>query len=70
MRRKILIEIDISPTNEAVKSYERNIDSIIEDETDSVLEKLRYRIDGYVIKNEGHFETWAGTKVKVYIQDE
>ena len=70
MRRKILIEIDISPTNEAIKDYDGDVDCLMEDEIDSVLEKLRYSLDGFDVRKSGEYKTWGQTKVKVIVSQE
>lgn len=65
MKRTILIEIEINPTDEAIESYEGDIECLMEAETESVLKELLYGTDGFNINNGETFETWAGTKVKV-----
>lgn len=67
MAYKILIEININPADEAVESYGGDMECLIENEIETVLEKLRYSLDGFDIRQSGEYETWERTKVKIIV---
>lgn len=67
MDHKILIEININPTVESIKIYDGDIDSLLEDEIENVLEKLRYTLDGFDIRRSGDYKISEQTKVKIII---
>ena len=67
MSRKVVIEIDINPTKDLIEIYKYDVDSIVENEIESVLEKLRYRLDGFDFMKSGEYNTLGNTKVNIYI---